>query len=522
MSRDARRYLGALAILLTLGVGILIGTLISRSTRGARRGVSGSAPALLPAPSPAKLSDSFAAVVARVEPAVVNVNTESTLRIGRLPHGAPGDNPFGGLFGHLFSAPGARRGIPERSLGSGILLDPKGYILTNDHVITRSYDDRPVDHISVSLYGDDSTRYTARIIGADKLTDLAVIKIDARKPLPYAQLGDSGAMRVGDWVLAIGSPFELKDTVTAGIISARGREIEPGVDGQFKRFLQTDAAINPGNSGGPLVNLAGQVIGINTAIETADGSSDGIGFAIPSNTARKVYNSLITSGRVRRGAIGVAFEPRQNAALLRSFGANHGVVIDSVEPGSPAARAGLKLGDVITAIGGRPVENGNQLVSIISNSPIGKPVELDYLRNGKARTASVVVGDRDLIIAASGQGAERSRHPTLSGKSASALGVTVQNLTSAQFRQLNESLHLGSPQGVLVSSVDPSGIASDMGVASGDTILSINHQTVRSVDDFERLQATLRPGQDVLLLIARRTGRSFEPLFLADTLPPTK
>jgi serine protease Do len=519
MRSDRGRYLAVLAILLTLGVGILIGSLVSWRTLTSRREALGSDPTPLPPPSPVKLSNSFAGVVARVEPAVVNINTESIIRVRRSPNIPPGNDPFGGLFGHLFRGPGAPRGIPERSLGSGIILDANGYILTNDHVITRSYDDRPVDHISVTLYGADSTRYTARVIGTDRLTDLAVIKIDAQRLLPYAQLGDSSSMQVGDWVLAIGSPFELKDTVTAGIISARGREIEPGAEGQFKRFLQTDAAINPGNSGGPLVNLAGQVIGINTAIETSDGSSDGIGFAIPSNTARKVYNSLITSGRVRRGAIGVMFDAHQSAALLRSFGANHGVVVNSVEPGSPAARAGLKLGDVITAISGHPVRSGDQLVRIISSSPIGKPVEVDYLRNGKSQTASVVVGDRDQIVAENEQAGKRGRNRAAPGEAEGALGVTVQNLTPQQFRQLDGSLHLGSPQGIVVSSVDPSGVAADMGVVPGDTILSINHRTVRSLDDFMRFQAALKPGQDVLLLIARRSGRQFEPLFLADTLP---
>ncbi len=521
MARNARRSLQVVAILLTLGFGILIGALVSTHVLTSFRSALSSSPQPLPAPSPIKLSNSFASVVARVEPAVVNINTETTIRLRSVPHGGPGD-PFGGLFGHLFSGPGAERGIPERSLGSGIILDPKGYILTNDHVITRSYDDRPVDHISVTLSGNDSRRYTARVIGADKLTDLAVIKIDAGRPLPYAQLGDSSSMRVGDWVLAIGSPFELKDTVTAGIISARGREIEPGPDGQFKRFLQTDAAINPGNSGGPLVNLAGQVIGINTAIETSDGSSDGIGFAIPSNTARKVYNALITTGHVERGAIGVAFQPRQNQALLRSFGADHGVVIDSVQPGSPAAQAGLKLGDVITAIGGRPIQNGDQLVRIISNTPVGRSVRLDFLRNGKPQTTHVVVGDRNAILAEShpplGNSNPRSSPSPVGG----ALGVTVQNLTPDQFRRLNNSLHLGSPQGIWVAGVDPSGVAADMGVMRGDAILSLNHHPVHSVEEFERLQSALKAGQDVLLLIARQSGRQFEPLFLADRIPAAK
>ena len=518
MRTGARRSVEVVAILLTLVVGILIGAFVSRRMLTP---VSGARPRLLPAPSPVRLSNSFASIVKRVEPAVVNINTETMIRIGRLPHSGPRGDPFNGLFGQLFSGPGVQRRIPERSLGSGVILDPSGYILTNDHVISRRDGDRPVDHISVTLYGHDGRRYTARVIGTDKLTDLAVIKIDAAGPLPYAQLGDSRSMDVGDWVLAIGSPFELKDTVTAGIISARGREIEPGPDGQFKRFLQTDAAINPGNSGGPLVNLAGQVIGINTAIETSDGSSDGIGFAIPSNTARKVYNSLITSGRVRRGAIGVVFQPHQNQALLHSFGASRGVVIDNVQPGSPAANAGLKLGDVIIAIGGQPVQNGDQLVRIISNSPIGRSVQVEYLRNGIAHTTSVVVGDRDAILAETNSpGANQGT--AISPSAGNILGVTVQNLTPVQARRLDDSLHLKHSQGVLVSGLDPAGVAADMGVMRGDAILSLNHHTVRSVEEFERLQSALKPGQDALLLIARQSGRLYEPLFLADTVPQSK
>ena len=202
-------------------------------------------------------------------------------------------------------------------------------------MVTQSGEDKPVDRINVFLHGDDSTKFKAKIVGVDKWTDLAIIKIDADKPLTAAPFGDSDAMRVGDWVLAIGSPFGLDSTVTAGIVSAKGRDIEGGTQGQFKRFIQTDAAINPGNSGGPLVNLAGQVIGINTAIATQRGGYDGVGFAIPSNTARKVYNALITSGSVRRGAIGVQFYSQNNPALLRSFGTDHGIVINSVEAGSP-------------------------------------------------------------------------------------------------------------------------------------------------------------------------------------------
>ncbi len=268
-------------------------------------------------------------------------------------------------------------------------------ILTNDHVITQSSEDgdrenQPVDRITVSLRGDD-TKYKARVVGFDKWTDLAVIKSDAGRPLEVAELGDSESMKVGDWVLAIGSPFGLDSTVTVGIVSAKGRDIEGGTQGQFKRFLQTDAAINPGNSGGPLVNLAAQVIGINTAIATRRGVYDGVGFAIPSNTVRKIYNSIVSTGSVKRGAIGVQFQAQPNAALLRNFGADHGVVVDSVQSGTPADRAGLKRGDVIQSVNGQAVHSGDELVSIVSDTDIGKKLHLDYLREGRHASVDVEV-----------------------------------------------------------------------------------------------------------------------------------
>ena len=251
----------------------------------------------------------------------------------------------------------------------------------------------------------------------DKWTDLAIIKIDPDKPLTVAQFGDSDAMRVGDWVLAIGSPFGLDSTVTAGIVSAKGRDIEGGTQGQFKRFIQTDAAINPGNSGGPLVNLAGQVIGINTAIATRAGRLRRRGICHSLQHRPKVYNALITSGSVRRGAIGVQFYSQNNPALLRSFGTDHGIVINSVEAGSPAERAGLKRGDVILSVEGKPITDADELVSIISDSEIGKKLRVEYLRDGKRLSTDVEVGDRNKIVAELQEGpGKRGRRSSGGGK----------------------------------------------------------------------------------------------------------
>ena len=522
MTFHGRRFWPALVIVLTLGLGILIGTLVSRGVRAAK--VSAVAPdaRLLPAPSPAQLSDSFAKVADMIEPSVVNINTESTVHVTRRRFHTPEDSPFGDFFDRFFQSPDMPRDLPQQSLGSGVILDKNGYILTNNHVVTQSGEDKPVDKIVVLLPGDDNTRYKARIVGTDKWTDLAVIKIDPGKPLNAAPLGDSDGMRVGDWVLAIGSPFGLESTVTAGIISAKGRDIEGGTEGQFKRFLQTDAAINPGNSGGPLVNLAGQVIGINTAIATRRGSYDGVGFAIPSNTARKVYNAIISTGHVSRGAIGITFLGQTNPALLRSFGVDHGVVVNSVEEKSPAERAGLKLGDVILSVDGQAIRNGDELVQIVSESEVGRKLRVEYLRDGQHSTTDVQVGDRNKIIGEL-RGNPDDQGGNDSGQesgSAGILGVSVKNLTADQARELSDQLHMGSRSGVLVTDLQPSGFAADLGVQRGDVILKVNHQPVASIEDFSRLQSQLKSGSDVLLLLARRSGpRGFTTLFLADRLP---
>jgi serine protease Do len=521
MSTSGRKFLPAVVIVVTLGTGILIGTVVSHGVRAARSSPAAPDAKPLPPPSPAELSSSFAQVAEALAPAVVNINTESTVRVARRRFHAPDETPFGDFFDKFFESPGAPLGdLRQQSLGSGVILSTNGYILTNYHVVTQSAEDKPVDRINVFLRGDDVTRYKAKIVGTDKWTDLAIVKIEPDKPLTAASFGDSDAMRVGDWVLAIGSPFGLDSTVTAGIVSAKGRDIEGGVEGQFKRFIQTDAAINPGNSGGPLVNLAGQVIGINTAIATQRGVYDGVCFAIPSNTARKVYNALITSGSVRRGAIGVQFYSQNNPALLRSFGTDHGIVINVVEAGSPAERAGLKYGDVILSVDGKPIKNADELVAIVSDSEIGKRLHLEYLRDGKRLTTEVEVGDRNKIVAESEESPGNQGGEAPAEGSPGVLGISAKSLTREQAQDLVEHLHLHGPQGTLVMNVQPGGFASDLGVQHGDIILSINHHTVVSAEDFNRIQSSLKSGDDVLLLIARGSGpHSYTTLFLADRLP---
>jgi serine protease Do len=522
MALRNRAFLPALVIIVTLGIGVLIGSFVSHGVRAARPLASADA-RLLPPPSPVDLSNSFAKIAADVGPAVVNIKTESTMRVSRKRfHGNPDEGPDD-LFDHFFHfgvPDGQGAEIPQQSLGSGMILDEGGYILTNYHVVMRDGEDRPADHMRVLLRDDDDTArgFPAKVVGTDKLTDLAVVKVEVRKHLPAVQLGDSDAMRVGDWVLAFGSPFGLNSTVTAGIISAKGRDIEPGRDGEFKRFLQTDAAINPGNSGGPLVNLAGQVIGINTAIATGRGVSDGVGFAIPSNTARKVYNSIVTSGSVRRGAIGVSFLNAKNEAVLRTMGADHGVVVDNVEPGSPAERAGIRRGDVIMAIDSKPIAGGDTLLGIVSETQPGAKLKVDYLRDRRTMSTVVTVGEWDKIVGETNR-AEPTRAEGEMEHSKGVLGLSVKSLLPDQAREIAGQLHLANPQGVVVNDVKPGGFAEDVGLQRFDVVLSINQKAVSSVEDFDRLQSELKSGQDVLFLIARRNGRNFTTLFLADRLP---
>ncbi|MDE3180938.1 MAG: trypsin-like peptidase domain-containing protein [Acidobacteriota bacterium] len=463
------------------------------------------------------LSNSFERIASKVTPAVVNIDTESVIR---LSEGGP-DGPSA-LFNRFFRMGGVPREPEQESLGSGVILDPDGYILTNYHVIIQDDNNKPVDSIRVHLQGNDNggRGYAGKIVGFDKWTDLAVVKIDAGRKLPTAVLGDSDDARVGDWVLAIGSPFGLNATVTAGIISAKGREINHSAEDEFKRFLQTDAVINPGNSGGPLVSMAGQVIGINTEIATSRGVYDGVGFAIPSKIVRKVYNSIVTTGAVRRGAIGVSVSGLQSPALLRAFGADHGVVVEGVEANGPAARAGIRRGDVITAINSNPINDGNELVSVISNTEAGRRIRIDFLRNGKQKSCDLTVADWDKIIGAESAAARvPPREIPPANSMPEGLGLTVRGINPDEAKALADELRLSAPTGVKVESVEPGSFADGLGLQAFDVILRIDHKAVSSVADFKRIQSQLRPGQDVLFLVARRTGAGYSTFYFADSLP---
>ena len=515
---NGQRYLPAIVIFLTLGIGITLGTLISQGVLASKKAV---APKAVPIaqPSPSQLSDSFAVVASAVEPAVVNVNTETrvtfTSRRFRDQQG-----PFE-FFERFFGTP---EGVPRKqtNLGSGVIVDKQGYILTNHHVVVRGSDEKPVDRIRVRLHGKDQEfkEYDAKVIGTDRGTDLAVIKVDVGRALPVVEFGDSESTRVGDWVLAVGSPFGLRSTVTAGIISAKGRDIEPGPRGQFKHYIQTDAAINPGNSGGPLVNMEGKIIGINTAIFTSGRGYDGVGFAIPSNTALKVYNALIKTGRVTRGSIGITFRSDENKALLRSFGAEHGFVIQQVESDSPADRAGLRRGDVIQTINGKVIQNSDELVNTIAETPVGDTVQIQFLRDTKNHKAKVKVADRTIIFAEQ-LGIHREQSEETPSSSQGKLGVRVRDLTLNQAEELADQLQLDpSAAGVLVVAVDVDGFGyEELGLRKQQVILEINRKAIGNMADFRRGEGALESGQDVLILIARRGAGGFQTTYLAATIP---
>jgi serine protease Do len=488
-----RKIAAGVFLAFTLAVGIMIGSVISGRVSAMRTfAFAGTSATPLALPDPVPSSNSFASIVNRVEPAVVNIATTQVLerQQPKKKRSQPydQDDPSEDFFFHFFDGqPNAPRQA-ERSLGSGVIVDKRGYILTNNHVVEQA------TKIQVQLNGE-TTKYTAKVVGVDEDTDLAVIKIDPGKELPTAKLGNSDGVQVGDWVLAIGSPFGLNATVTAGIISAKDRG---GVGHQFQRFVQTDAAINPGNSGGPLVDLAGEVIGINTAIITGSRGYEGVGFALPSSTAISVYNQIISQGRVTRGSIGVSFQEDlgTNPITLKALGAPYGVVIEGVEPGSPAEKAGLKGGDVITSVNGKQVKSGNELVNPIAQAPIGSKIKLNFIRDRQQKEATATVEDRTRVFPNSAgrlNGTQDEPAPV-------EFGLHVESLTPDRAQRAG----VEGQKGVIVAEVEPASFGDDLGFGRGDVIAEINHETVNSVEDYRKTLAKLKPGDSVVFKVLRR------------------
>lgn len=426
---------------------------------------------------------SFAELVEQLKPAVVNISTTKVIRRKRqelMPFGRPfGENhPFGDLFDRFFEDR-LPRNFKQTSLGTGFIIDKDGYILTNNHVIEGA------DEIKVKLSSEKE--FKAEIKGRDPKTDLALIKIKSWKNLPAAKLGNSDELRVGEWVIAIGNPFGLDHTVTAGIISAKGRVIGAG---SYDNFIQTDASINPGNSGGPLFNLKGEVIGINTAIIA---SGQGIGFAIPINMAIRLIPQLKEKGKVTRGWLGVMIQ-KITPDLAKSFGlkAAKGALVADVVEDSPAGKAGIKRGDIIIEVAGKNIDEMNQLPRLVADLTVDKEIEVKIIRNGEEKTLIVRIGEfpEKEIIASKERGGEE-------------LGMTVQDLTPAIAKQLG---YMGE-RGVLVTYVVPGSPAHEAGVKRGDLIKEINRKPIKDIEDYRGVLANVKEAS--LLLLVRRANSAY-------------
>jgi serine protease Do len=506
---QGRKALVTFMIVATLGTGIMLGTIVSRGSGTTRAVFEGTSAKPLVVPDPIVMSNTFSGIINKVEPAVVNISTvqhvepRPTQRFRTMPPGGgPGSpqkpkgdgnekDPLQDYFDHFLDNPD-QGPQDSQSLGSGIIVDPKGYILTNNHVVEGA------TKIKVQLNGS-SAKYDAKVIGTDVETDLAVIKIEVAHDLPFAKLGNSEGVQVGDWVLAIGSPFGLRATVTAGIVSARDRVNVGAENRQFQRFLQTDAAINPGNSGGPLVDMAGQVIGVNTAIMTGSRSlgNEGVGFALPSNMAISVYNQIISHGHVTRGSIGVTFneDESSNPIVLRYKGAEYGMVLQSVEAGGPADKAGLQAEDVVTKVNGKPIHTGNDLVDPISQTPVGERVTLTFVHNKQAHDVSIVVGDRAKLFPDQAQ--NNNGDNSNPGAQTQSFGIMVGDITPDVVQKLGH-------QGVMVTrEPEAASFGEDIGLHRGDLIVEINDIPITNTADYRKVISALKPGQDVVVKTVR-------------------
>ena len=511
-----QKLLSFTLILFTLSLGIVIGTLINNPSVRAERD-NNAAPGATPLviPNPVELSNTFSQIAKQVEGSVVNISTsynshprQQSAQRGtgrRRQTNPPDDGNDGGndgfdffrFFGNPF---GGDNGSAQRqnATGSGIVVDRAGYILTNNHVVDKA------DRIQVKFM-DDAREYEAKLVGADEGTDLAVIRVEPGHTFNPVKIGNSDAVNVGDWCMAIGSPLGFEASVTAGIISAKERDI-PGETKQYQHFLQTDAAINPGNSGGALLNIRGELIGINTAIASRSGYYEGIGFAMPVNTAVNVYNAIIKDGKVTRGSIGITYANNAATAhaLLKANGLDQGVFVDSVKPGGPSDKAGIKEADIITAINGKAIRDGNALVNIVSNTPVGSAVTLTVQRDGKKSDYKVVIGDLTQVFAE--QFAPSEPTGTLRSEGASvSFGMYVQALTDAK----RQNLGIKEPGGLEISEVEPNSFAEDIGLSVGDILLNLNGKALNAIQDLKDVQAKLKPGDAVAFKIMTRPRDQF-------------
>ena len=483
MSQLLHRHLGTIAAAIVLGAALFLGgQYLTYSQAAGPATPAAVSPATLVATAP---TPSFTEVAKAITPAVVNITSRVARKHGRMQRD-PMEEFFRSPFGP-FGPFGPQGPMPPQEphgggIGSGVIVSPDGHIITNNHVVDGA------NELTVTL--PDKREFKGKIVGTDPKTDLAVIKIDASN-LPYVRWGDSSKLQVGEYVLAVGNPFGLNSTVTLGIVSALGRG-HMGIT-QYEDFIQTDAAINPGNSGGALVSPAGELVGINTAIVSQTGGYQGVGFAVPANMAKPVFESLVKNGKVVRGYLGVAIQDLTQD-LAKSFGVKQakGVLVSSVAEDSPAQRAGLKQGDVIVACQGKPVEDPAALQREVTHTPVNTKATLKVIRDGREQEVTVIIGEQ----------AETVKVASADSSTENALaGLEVQSLDMQTARELG--LH-GKVQGVVVVDVEPDSLADRAGLAQGDVIKEINRQPIKSVRDYEKIAGSLKKDESALLLINRR------------------
>ncbi len=435
---------------------------------------------------PPLIPRSFSDLAEEVSPAVVNIRTESTSKDGggrvyehffNSPFGQ--NEPFNDFFEKFFS-PHQQRPHKQRSLGSGFIIDKKGFIVTNNHVVENA------DEIVVKLKSGED--FSAEVIGTDPNTDLALLRIEADQDLPFLEIGDSDQLKVGQWVVAIGSPFGLEQTVTAGIVSAKGRVIGAG---PYDDFIQTDASINPGNSGGPLLSLKGRVVGINTAIVA---SGQGIGFAIPANLAKNIITQLKDKGEVTRGWLGVRIQPvDEKIAEYYDLDQEKGALVTEVFEGDPADEAGILPQDIILKVNGKQITDNRELSSIIANIPVGEKITIELLRDGRKKTMTVKIAERDDGKVARGPGQEGVE---------SSLGMEVDDITGEIARKLN----LSDTAGVYVKDVARDSKAARIGVRPGDVIREINRKKIGDKNDYRKIMDDIKTGETVQMVIRKPNG----------------
>ncbi len=456
------------------------------------------------------LSRAFRKAAEIAGPSVVTIRSKSKAQLVQrphagIPHGKNGENPFKGTpfedffngqeFGH--NGPNMSRTPRHEGMGSGVIIDGSGIVLTNNHVVDGA------DEVMVRLA--DGREFKAEDIKTDEQTDLAVLRIKGAGTLPVATLGNSDSLEIGDWVIAIGNPFELDHTVSAGIISGKGREL-----GSIRRaqFLQTDAAINPGNSGGPLVDLNGEVIGINTAIATNSGSFAGIGFAIPSNTAKWIVNQLIKTGSVERAYLGVSIG-EVTPELAEKFGVHRGegVLVSEVLPGSPAADAGFREGDIVVKFGDQKIHGPRELQLLVERVPVGSKQTVEVVRDGKTTTLTVSAKSMPKDLAMNAEGKRPNEETPAEPQSAemNKLGIEVSEMTSDNA----ESLGFKGFHGVLISKVEPESPAAEQGLREGMLVMKVGKKAVKTVEEFRAAVKEEKLQDGVLLLVRTKAGNRF-------------